>query len=409
MHESIESLRCCCRFENGALVSDVSDRMLSTAWRRFPHARLPVRGASVAAARAPSVTLPFAPTLAPVDAASVLTDAHVEAFARDGAIVVRGVFGPDWVEALRAAAEDNMASPGPLCDEHAAAAGTKGRFHDDQFLWKRHKAFEQYVTESGAASIAARALGSKSAHIYYDQLLVKEPGTSSPTPWHNDTSYWPLSGSQICSIWVALDTVPKDSGVAYVKGSHKWAIRHRVTNFSGDAHSAKNTYDGVTDMAFDPLPDVDGQVAKGQFELLKWDVSAPPKMAAHLPGPRVLTSRAWLVQRRAAHSCRRPVSRPPSRRWSRATSSSSTRPHCTARPACRQTRPAGAAATPRAGAATTCATTRGRARWIRAGARPATTAASSMATPWPATCTRTLPAECARGMSLRHSSALDAS
>lgn len=226
------------------------------------------RFASSAPARAP----PLAPALAPVDASKVMTDADVAAFARDGAIVLRGVFGAGWVEALRAAAEDNMASPGPLCDEHASAAGVQGRFHDDQFLWRRHEAFTQYVTASGAAAIAARALGSRSAHIYYDQLLVKEPGTSSPTPWHNDTSYWPLSGSQICSLWIALDTVPAQSGVAYVKGSHGWGLRHKVTNFSGDAHSEKNTYGGADEAALDPLPDVDAKVAAGEWELLAWDM-----------------------------------------------------------------------------------------------------------------------------------------
>jgi ectoine hydroxylase-related dioxygenase (phytanoyl-CoA dioxygenase family) len=214
---------------------------------------------------------PFA-NLAPVDASAIVSDADVARFADEGAIVLRNVFSAEWVEALRGAVEDNMASPGPLCDEHAAAAGTGGRFHDDQFLWMRHEAFRRYVLDSGAAAIAARALGSSSAHIFYDQLLVKEPGTSAPTPWHNDTSYWQVSGSQICSIWLALDTVPADTGVAYVKGSHKLGLRHRVTNFSGDAHSQRNTYADAASQRFDELPDVDAQVRAGRLELLKWDM-----------------------------------------------------------------------------------------------------------------------------------------
>ena len=119
--------------------------------------------------------------LARVDPAAVLTDADVERFSKDGAIVLRGVFQP-WVEHLRAGAELNLANPGPLCDEHAAAQGTSGRFHDDQFLWRRHELFKEFVLHSGAGALAAKAMGSQTAHIFYDQLFVKEPGTPSPTP-----------------------------------------------------------------------------------------------------------------------------------------------------------------------------------------------------------------------------------
>ena len=73
-----------------------------------------------------------------IDAASVVDDATAAAFRRDGAVKLEALASPRWVEALRAAAERNLADPGPLCDEHAQAAGTGGRFHDDQFLHHRH-------------------------------------------------------------------------------------------------------------------------------------------------------------------------------------------------------------------------------------------------------------------------------
>lgn len=209
--------------------------------------------------------------LAPADPGVVLGADEVQRFREDGAVMLPKVFSGDWVEMLRDGAEANMASPGPLCDEHASAQGVSGRFHDDQFLWFRHEAFRQFVTRSGAANIAAQAMGSSSAHIFYDQLLVKEPGTTTPTPWHNDTSYWQLKGSQICSVWVALDVVPAESGVGYIKGSHKWRLLHRVTNFSGDAHSDRNVYDEA-DSDFDNLPDVEAGISRGEFELLKWDM-----------------------------------------------------------------------------------------------------------------------------------------
>ena len=63
---------------------------------------------------------------------SLVSAADGARFNEDGAIVVRGVVGPEWLDALRDAAEANLRAPGPLCDEHAEAQGTAGRFHDDQ-------------------------------------------------------------------------------------------------------------------------------------------------------------------------------------------------------------------------------------------------------------------------------------
>jgi ectoine hydroxylase-related dioxygenase (phytanoyl-CoA dioxygenase family) len=210
--------------------------------------------------------------LPPVDQ-SKLTPELVRQFNNDGAVVVRDAF-TGWVEALRDAAEANLAHPGPLCDEHAAAQGTGGRFHDDQFLWLRHAPFEEFVLRSGAGALAARAMHSRTAHIFYDQLFVKEPGTAAPTPWHNDTSYWHTQGAQICSLWVALDEVPRKRGLAYVRGSHTWGLLHRITNFSGGDHSEKNTYADGEQGALPSVPDVDAKVRAGEYDLLSWDMRA---------------------------------------------------------------------------------------------------------------------------------------
>ncbi len=207
-----------------------------------------------------------------VDKTRRITKEIKDTFDRDGALVLRRLLSDEWVHQLRSMAERNLRHPGPLCDEHAAAANTTGRFHDDQFLWKRHDAAREYALRSGIGNLAAHAMGSQSACLLYDQLFVKEPGTAAPTPWHNDTSYWHLSGSQICSAWVALDNVPKENGLSYVRGSHKWGLNHRVTNFSGTDASDKNVYRDVDFDALPPVPDVDAHVAAGEYELLAWDM-----------------------------------------------------------------------------------------------------------------------------------------
>ena len=57
-----------------------------------------------------------------------------------------------------------------------------------------------------------------------------------------------------------------------MKGSHKVPLRHRITNFTGDAPSAANTYEGASDDEFDTLPDVEADALAGKVELLNWDM-----------------------------------------------------------------------------------------------------------------------------------------
>ena len=112
-------------------------------------------------------------------------------------------------------------------------------------------------------------MSSRTAHHFYDQLLVKEPGTVAATPWHNDTSYWHLSGSMICSVWLAMDTVPKETGVSYVRGSHDWKLQHSITSFSGGGES---NYDYGDQSGLSRIPDVEAGVESGEYELLHWDM-----------------------------------------------------------------------------------------------------------------------------------------
>eukprot|EP00954_Amorphochlora_amoebiformis_P013717 1077139-Amorphochlora_amoeboformis.AAC.1 len=80
----------------------------------------------------------------------IVTAGDQKAFREDGVVCIRSAIPLAFVESLRIAAERNMKNPGPLCDEHAAAAGTAGRFHDDQFLWRRHDECREYLFNSGS-------------------------------------------------------------------------------------------------------------------------------------------------------------------------------------------------------------------------------------------------------------------
>ena len=59
----------------------------------------------------------------------LLTQAHIDAYQRDGVVLVKGLFA-DFVETIRAGIEANMVAPGPYAAENLKQ-GESGRFFDD--------------------------------------------------------------------------------------------------------------------------------------------------------------------------------------------------------------------------------------------------------------------------------------
>ncbi|HZK99777.1 MAG TPA: phytanoyl-CoA dioxygenase family protein [Caulobacteraceae bacterium] len=143
----------------------------------------------------------------------------VEAFRRDGAAVIRGLISPAEIDDLREGIESCLAAP----SERALIASgpdDPGRFFEDFRNWRRIAAFERVVTGSALAETAGILMGSETARFHHDHLLVKEPGTATRTPWHQDQPYYNIDGAQTMSFWIPVDPVERASTLEFVAGSH---------------------------------------------------------------------------------------------------------------------------------------------------------------------------------------------
>jgi ectoine hydroxylase-related dioxygenase (phytanoyl-CoA dioxygenase family) len=149
----------------------------------------------------------------------LLSQDQIDAFQRDGVVLIKGLF-KDHVETIRAGIARNMAEPGPYAAENLKE-GERGRFFDDYCNWTRISEFEEVVRTSPAAEVAADLMGSKRVQMFHDHVLVKEPGTSKPTPWHQDGPYYFVDGIQNVSFWSPMDPV-KEASLRCVAGSHAW-------------------------------------------------------------------------------------------------------------------------------------------------------------------------------------------
>lgn len=80
-------------------------------------------------------------------------------------------------------------------------------------LWKVDEDMKRVVFDERFAEIARQLVGCETLRIFHDHALLKMPGADSkPTPWHQDTVYWPMNEDGALSIWIAFDDVDETNG-----------------------------------------------------------------------------------------------------------------------------------------------------------------------------------------------------
>ena len=199
-----------------------------------------------------------------------LASSQIESFHTDGAVLIKGLFS-DWIEVIRRGIEKNMADPGPYAAENLKR-GEPGRFFDDYCNWRRIPEFEAVVFQSEIGRIGAQLMRSKSAQMFHDHVLVKEPGTEKATPWHQDSPYYFVGGSQTVSFWCPIDPV-SDATLRCVAGSHLWDKLVLPTRWL----SEENFY--PDEDAYLPVPDPDRE--PGTYRVLEWKMQPGDAVAFH--------------------------------------------------------------------------------------------------------------------------------
>jgi ectoine hydroxylase-related dioxygenase (phytanoyl-CoA dioxygenase family) len=238
-----------------------------------------------------------------------VTEADVEAFWRDGAVCLRGVLPRELVESMAEPVEEALrrresadltdmgraleaAGERVVRDAGPAAAG-RGRFVSGVDHWRGQPEFRDFALASPLAGLVGALLRSDTVRLYEDSVLVKEPGTSERTAWHQDLGYFHVEGDQLCTTWCPLDPVTAESGaVQFVRGSHRWDHVFRPNLFVSPMP--------IPGTEGDEVPDVDALAAAGDVELLTFetepgDVTVHHARTLHAAGGNRSTS----VRRRA--------------------------------------------------------------------------------------------------------------
>ena len=248
-----------------------------------------------------------------IPALRAVTEAEVEAFWRDGVVCLRQILPLSALAAMERPVEDALVSRAMadlsemgdalatggvervLDDSVDAVSVPRGHFKGGTDHWLEQSEFAEFALRSPLPEIVSALLRSSSVRLYEDSVLVKEPGTQERTAFHQDLAYFHLSGEQICTTWVPLDTVTADTGaVRFVVGSHLDRTVYRPNLF-------------VTTMALPgtegaEVPDYDEH--KGSARIISFDTEPGDLTVHHARTIHGANGNASATRRRRAISVR---------------------------------------------------------------------------------------------------------
>lgn len=198
----------------------------------------------------------------------MITPADRAAFQRDGAVVLRGAFSPDWLEVLNAGIDRDLANPTANFASHTKDPGAPA-YLEDFWAWNKIPEFEDFVRNSPCGALAGGLLGAPSVNLVMDNWFLREAGSTSRAPFHQDLAYFDFEGT-MCVLWLPLEAVTKDNGIAFVKGSHSWDKLFMRARFADDAAAPESQQ--VRGQTYHVPPDVNAD--PGAYQLLRWDMEA---------------------------------------------------------------------------------------------------------------------------------------
>jgi Phytanoyl-CoA dioxygenase (PhyH) len=187
---------------------------------------------------------------------------------RDGVVMLKGALTPDALAKVEAAVEWSLAHPSP----------TAVRFYPGEpatFFEDRGKSHAGLVREIGLDATLGALWGVDRMWYLGEQLFLKEGGAARRTPWHQDTSYLRMIGSQLVACWISLEALPREHCLEFVRGSHQGVL------FNGSAFAAHDDTAPLYKQSRLPrLPDI--QADREAFDILAWDVEPGDIIVFHL-------------------------------------------------------------------------------------------------------------------------------
>jgi ectoine hydroxylase-related dioxygenase (phytanoyl-CoA dioxygenase family) len=180
------------------------------------------------------------------------TKEHLQSYDEEGFVIIRNLLDPVEVECLLERVDGMFTGRYPN-EGFVCGSASRETENDPGKLIKqimpidlpvKDELLAEWYDHSILKSCASFLLNTSCVEAFQQQILLKEPGGSNGTPWHQDNFYWKLSVGGITA-WTPLLPTSEENGTMWLlPRSHKSGVlEHRPAGGVSRFHTITETID----------------------------------------------------------------------------------------------------------------------------------------------------------------------
>lgn len=193
-------------------------------------------------------------------------------FEHDGVIRLADALSAETLQSAERAWQWSVEHPGPGASR--LPSNGDGTFYQDLANPAALAHYAPLVQQTEIADIVTGLLGQRQVWFMYEQIFLKENGTTRRTPWHQDTPYLPVEGKDLVVMWITFEPVAAANALEFVRGSHCGPL-YDGSRFDPQDDTAP-LY-GTGEMPV--LPDIERD--RGSWDIVSWGVTPGDVLLFH--------------------------------------------------------------------------------------------------------------------------------
>ena len=186
-----------------------------------------------------------------------------ELYNKNGVVHMPQALSKQSLELAYAAYEWSLAHPGPGGGN--IPSKTAGTFYQDLANPDAFVNYDALIHHYDIRAILESLFIGEHAWFMYEQVFKKEGGETRRTPWHQDTPYLPVRGTDLAVLWISFGSLDLAGTLEFVERSH------RDTLYDGSAFDLDDDTLGLYNHpAYPRLPDIEAN--RDDFNIVAFPV-----------------------------------------------------------------------------------------------------------------------------------------